>query len=93
MGVTSVLNKELENITKILAQKFVEGYGAPSLEVAYPVAKEEIDFMNSICEDHPINTLLMVSREFTQKGISEKFRHVKATDAELEAFAVHGSSE
>ncbi len=93
VGVTSVLSEELENITQILAKNFVEVYGAPSLEVAYPVAKEEIDFMKSMCEDHPINTLLMVSREFTHKGISEKFRHVKATDAELEAFAVHGSSE
>ena len=93
VGVTSILSEEFENITQILAHNFVEEYGAPNLEVAYPVAKEEVDFMNSICEDHPINTLLMVSREFTPKGISEKFRHVKATDAELEAFAVHGSLE
>ena len=55
--------------------------------------KEEIEFMNSICEEHPDNTLLMVSREITAKGIREKFRHIQANDAELEAFAVHGSTE
>ena len=93
MGVTSVLDEEFETIIKNLAKNFVVDYGAPSLEVAYPVAKEEADFMASICGDHPINTLLMVSREFTQDGIREKFRHIKATDAELEAFAVHGSLE
>ena len=49
--------------------------------------------MKSICEEHPVNTLLMVSRELTPSGIREKFRHIKATDAELEAFAVHGSTE
>ncbi len=54
---------------------------------------KEIEFMNSICEEHPDNTLLMVSREITAKGIREKFRHIQANDAELEAFAVHGSTE
>ena len=49
--------------------------------------------MNSICEEHSDNTLLMVSRELTAKGIKEKFRHIQASDAELEAFAVHGSTE
>ena len=82
-----------ENIIKILANKFIKDYGAPNLQIALPVAKEEIEFMNSICEEHPDNTLLMVSREFTAKGIREKFRHIQANDAELEAFAIHGSTE
>ena len=85
--------EELEKLTQVLAQNFVEKYGAPNLDAAYPVAKEEVDFMKSICEEHPVNTLLMVSRELTDNGIREKFRHIKATDAELEAFAVHGSTE
>ena len=73
--------------------KFVKDYGAPNIHSDIPVAKEEIEFMNSICEEHPDNTLLMVSREITAKGIREKFRHIQANDAELEAFAVHGSTE
>ena len=93
VGVTSITLEELEKLTQVLAQNFVEKYGAPSLDAAYPVAKEEVDFMKSICEEHPVNTLLMVSRELTDNGIREKFRHIKATDAELEAFAVHGSTE
>ena len=93
VGVTSISNPEFHKVIDVLAQKFVDDYSAPSLEVAYPVAKEEADFIVSICDEHSINTLLMVSRELTSKGIREKFRHIKATDAELEAFAIHGSLE
>ena len=93
VGVTTILEEEYENIIKILATKFIKDYGAPNLQIALPVAKEEIEFMNSICEEHSDNTLLMVSRELTAKGIKEKFRHIQASDAELEAFAVHGSTE
>jgi len=93
VGVTSMAEGEFEKVVDLLAQKFVADYGAPSLEVAYPVAKEEADFMASICDEHKTNTLLMVSREFSSSGIREKFRHIQASDAELEAFAVHGSLE
>ena len=93
VGVTSILDEEYNNLITILANKFVKDYGAPNIHTAIPVAKEEIEFMNSICEEHPDNTLLMVSREITAKGIREKFRHIQANDAELEAFAVHGSTE
>ena len=93
VGVTSLADLEFQEIIDLLAQKFVADYGAPSLEVAYPVAKEEADFMASICDEHETNTLLMVSREFSSNGIREKFRHIQASDAELEAFAVHGSLE
>ncbi|MFL2802708.1 MAG: DUF6505 family protein [Paracoccaceae bacterium] len=93
VGVTTILVEEYEHLIKILANKFVEEYGAPNIQSALPVAKEEIEFMNSICEEHSDNTLLMVSRELTAKGIKEKFRHIQASDAELEAFAVHGSTE
>ena len=93
IGFTTILVEEYEYLIKILANKFVEEYGAPNIQSALPVAKEEIEFMNSICEEHSDNTLLMVSRELTAKGIKEKFRHIQASDAELEAFAVHGSTE
>ena len=93
VGVTSILDEEYNNLITILANKFVKDYGAHNIHTAIPVAKEEIEFMNSICEEHPDNTLLMVSREITAKGIREKFRHIQANDAELEAFAVHGSTE
>ena len=93
VGVTSILDEEYDNLITILANKFVKDYGAPNIHTAIPVAKEEIEFMNSICEEHPDNTLLMVSREITAKGIREKFRHIQANDAELEAFAIHGSTE
>ncbi len=93
IGVTNETPEEVEKIVQVLAQNFVKKYGAPSLKVAYPVAEEEVEFMKSVCEDHPVNTLLMVSRKFTAKGIREKFSHIKPTNAELAAFAIHGSTE
>ncbi|MBQ0816120.1 MAG: hypothetical protein KBT82_18445, partial [Marinobacter sp.] len=73
------------------AQTFVDHYGAPDLEAAYPVACEEIDQMHSMCEDFEDNTLLMISRTLTKLGVEETYRSQAPQDASLEAFAVHGS--
>ncbi|MDX1553197.1 MAG: DUF6505 family protein, partial [Marinobacter sp.] len=76
-----------------LAQTFVEVYGAPDIDAAYPVACEEIDQMRRMCEDFEENTLLMVSRTLTELGVEETYRSRAPQDASLEAFAVHGGYE
>ncbi|WP_417543116.1 DUF6505 family protein [Marinobacter sp.] len=91
VGVCNITNAELEQLRTILAQTFVDHYGAPDLEAAYPVACEEIDQMRSMCEDFEDNTLLMVSRTLTKLGVEEIYRSRAPQDASLEAFAVHGS--
>ena len=73
------------------AETFVEIYGAPDIDAAYPVACEEIDQMRTMCEDFEDNTLLMVSRRLTDLGVEETYRSRAPQDASLEAFAVHGS--
>lgn len=93
VGVTTITEPELEQLRQTLAQTFVEIYGAPDLEAAYPVAVEEIDQMRSMCEDFEDNTLLMVSRTLTEMGVEETYRTRAPQDASLEAFAVHGSYE
>ena len=91
VGVCDITDAELEQLRQVLAQTFVECYGAPGIDAAYPVACEEIDQMRSMCEDFEDNTLLMVSRTLTESGVEETYRSRAPQDASLEAFAVHGS--
>lgn len=93
VGVSNITDAELEQLRQTLAQTFVERYGAPDVDAAYPVACEEIDQMRSMCEDFEENTLLMVSRTLTELGVEETYRSRAPQDASLEAFAVHGSVE
>jgi hypothetical protein len=93
VGVCRITDAELEQLRQSLAQTFVEQYGAPDVDAAYPVACEEIDQMRHMCEDFEENTLLMVSRTLTQSGVEETFRSRAPQDAPLEAFAVHGGYE
>jgi hypothetical protein len=91
VAVTSITDSEYQSLTEKLAQHFVEHYGAPDLDAALPVAKDELDHMQSMCEDHEDNTLLMVSRTLNESGVHESFRFNSPQSASLEAFAVHGS--
>ncbi|MBD3656937.1 MULTISPECIES: DUF6505 family protein [Marinobacter] len=91
VGVCDITEAELEQLRRTLAQTFVEIYGAPDIDAAYPVACEEIDQMRTMCEDFEDNTLLMVSRRLTELGVEETYRSSAPQDASLEAFAVHGS--
>lgn len=93
VGVCDITGAELERLRQTLAQTFVEVYGAPDIDTAYPVACDEIDQMRSMCEDFEDNTLLMVSRRLTELGVEETYQSRAPQDASLEAFAVHGSYE
>ena len=93
VGVCNITEAELEQLRQTLAQTFVECYGAPDIDAAYPVACNEIDQMRSMCEDFEDNTLLMVSRALTELGVEEAYQSRAPQDASLEAFAVHGSYE
>lgn len=91
VAVTQIESTERERLIDALARHFVEIYGAPSAEAACPVATEEIDQMQALCEDHAPNTLLTVTRELTETGVRETYRIIEAQDAGLEQFAIHGS--
>jgi hypothetical protein len=93
VGVCRITEPELEQLRQTLAQTFVELYGAPDIDAAYPVASEEIDQMRAMCEDFEENTLLMVSRTLADLGVEETYRSRAPQDASLEAFAVHGGYE
>ena len=91
VSVTPVEASEYDALAKTLAQHFVDVYGAPNKEAAEPIAREELEFMAELCEDHDPNTLLAVHRELGEAGVKESFRAIDAPPAELDLVAVHGS--
>ncbi len=93
VAVTRIQQQEFDVLVRRLAEHFVDIYGAPSVEAALGVAREEMAQMADLCEDHPPNTLLTVSRELTDAGVKESFRTLEAEEAGLEQFAIHGDPE
>ncbi len=90
VAVTQIEPSELAALEHGLARHFVDFYGAPNEDAALSVARDEIAHMIELCEDHAPNTLLTVSRELTDAGVREQFRLIRAEDAGLEQFAIHG---
>lgn len=91
VAVSPITESETAALTQALALHFVENFGAPDVVTALPVAAAEIQAMQDMCEDHATNTLMVVERSLEDVGIREKFRVIKPRDADLNAFAVHGS--
>tara|TARA_R110002096_G_scaffold189191_28_gene369531 strand:- start:5438 stop:5923 length:486 start_codon:yes stop_codon:yes gene_type:complete len=89
VAVTQIEDAEFEALTADLAQHFVDVYGAPSPDLARPVALEELGQMADLCGDHAPNTVLTVLRELTDAGVRERYRFIEANDAALEQFAIH----
>lgn len=93
VAVTEIEETEVEAIVQNLCQHFVEIYGAPSLDAARNVAIEEVRFMQELCEDHAVNTLLTVQRELSEAGVREHFRTIEPQEADLLQLAVHVTPE
>ena len=93
VAVAQIEAAELEAVTRRLAGHFVTLYGAPDIEAALTVAREEIAYMQDLCADHDPNVLLVVQRELTEAGVKESFRAITPAEAELEIVAVHGELE
>ena len=81
VSIVSIDESKKNLILDKLANYFIEKYGAPNLHEAKKVAKEEINFMIDICENHEIGSLMAVSRTLEDDGIYEKFRHIPKGDA------------
>lgn len=82
--VASADDAAVEAVVGRLATLFVEAHGAPSLEAALPVARQEVDFMVDLCRDHPVNTLLAIERvSDADGGIRERFRVIDRRNGDL----------
>ena len=73
-----------------LAAHFVDAYGAPDLDAARPVAEDELKFMRELCEEQAPNTILFLTREMVEDGVSESFQAIKPKAATLDMVAIHG---
>lgn len=91
VATAKIEEAEYAALVERLAAHFVAHYGAPDPDAARPVAEEELAFMRELCAEHDPNTLLVVSRELVEAGVSETFRAIKPQDATLEMVAVHGT--
>ena len=91
VAVAKVTSQEVSHLKELLADHFVTYYGAPSKELAIPVASDELQAMADLCDEHDDNTLLVVSRELTEAGVKETFRIIDPEEAGLDQFAIHGS--
>ena len=91
VAVTQMQAGEAEALEQSLAQHFVDLYGAPSVDAALGVARDEIAQMADMCEDHVPNMLLTVARELTPAGVKETYRVIEPQEAEIDLLAVHGS--
>jgi hypothetical protein len=74
--VSTVTDEDYAAIVAALAQHLFDEYGAPSLAEAEAAAREEVDYAASLA-DHPVNTLLSLSRFMDGDAIREQFRIVQ----------------
>ena len=91
VAVTQIEDSEIDTMAQALAQHFIQYYGAPSIDAAESVARQEIMHMADLCDEHDPNTLLTVERELGEAGVHESYRITAAQDAGLDQFAIHGS--
>lgn len=91
VAVSEITEAEKEAAVEALARHFVECFGAPDLTVARPVASDEVNYMQAMCDDHEANTLLIVERSLVEAGVSEAFRVIQPQEAELDLVAIHGT--
>ena len=74
--VIEVRDDEYEAAVRRLAQHMLDRFGAPSLEEALPVARQEVEYASGLCE-HPAGTLLTVERQAVDGEIHESFKRVQ----------------
>lgn len=73
--VATIERDDYDAVIDTLARHLLQDYGAPDFATAKAAAREEIDYAAALCE-HPINTLLSLSRFVEGDAIREQFRIV-----------------
>jgi hypothetical protein len=62
--------------SEMLAQRLMDGFGAPDLTLARLAAAEEIAYAASLC-DQPLDTLIAIHRVHENDSIRETFRTLR----------------
>lgn len=89
VAVARITEAEMAALEQALAAHFVALYGAPDIEAALPVAREELAHMAELCAGLDEGTLLALSRELGDAGLRESFRVLKTEAAGLTQIAPH----
>ncbi len=80
VAVQEARSEERDALVMALARQLVARLGAPSMDVALPAAAEEIALAESLCRDHPLNTLIALHRRHEDGAIREQFRTLRPRD-------------
>ncbi len=75
--VAQIHEVELEELRQNLADHMLKVYDAPSADVAMVAAIHEVEFMQELCEDQDLDTLLAINRTLTDDGVHEQYRAIK----------------
>ena len=75
--VAQIHEVELEELRQNLADHMLKVYDAPSADVAMVAAIHEVEFMQELCEDQDLDTLLAINRVLTDDGVREQYRAIK----------------
>jgi hypothetical protein len=76
-AAVSPLRIGLEELRQNLADHMLKVYDAPSPDVAMVAAIHEVEFMQELCEDQDLDTLLAINRVLTDDGVREQYRAIK----------------
>ena len=77
--VAEIGDDEYQDVIDRLAQHFVQAHGAPHIAVALPVAAHEAHYAVTICA-HPLHTILTIERDFSDEGLVETLKVIRAAD-------------
>lgn len=80
VAVASADDTVRRRLVEVLADHFVDRYGAPDRAAALPVAEEEVAFAAELCAEYEPGTTLTVARELGPDGVREAFRRVAAAE-------------
>ena len=75
--VAQIHEAELDELRQNLADHMLNVYEAPSADVAMVAAIHEVEFMQELCEDQDLDTLLAINRVLTDDGVREQYRAIK----------------
>lgn len=85
--VAAATAAERDAAVAALAAHFWSMLGAPDEAAAVAAAKDEIAFAETLC-DHPLGTLLALTRSRDGDAVRERFRTLHRRDATLPVFAL-----
>ena len=86
--IVDASKNDYQDVVRILAERLVKNFGAPTLHDAEVAAEAEVAFASSLCS-HPVDTLIAIHRSEENGEIRETFRSLKRKDGPrpLRAFA------